>query len=127
MQIFETILSTSTFLVAIFALIYARKTLIYAKQTFKRNTTLQIEMFMLNTYNELLNKLNKGEYNATIQFLVAVDLYCKYVVNGHLDSKLADDNLHFYKSVILAFKDEIKKNDGYNNIFDYAKKYNIAL
>lgn len=120
-------MSSLTFLVAIFALIYARKTLIYARQTFKRNTTLQIEMYMLDTYNKLVDKLNEGDRNAIMQFLVAVDLYCKYVVNGHLDSKLADDNLHFYKSVILAFKNEIKGNSGYNNILDYAEKYNIVI
>lgn len=86
-----------------------------------------MEMYMLDTHNNLLDRLNKGDDEAKIQFLVAVDLYCKYVVNGHLDSKLANDNLNFYKSIILAFKDEIKENDGYNNISDYAEKYNIAL
>ena len=44
-----------------------------------------------------------------------------------IDSKLANDNLNFYESIILAFKDEIGGNDGYNNIYDYVKKYHITL
>lgn len=123
----DFILQLANIALVFVALVVAIGTLIYAKQTFKRNTTFQMEMYMLDTHNNLLDKLNEGDSNAKIQFLVAVDLYCKYVVNGHLDSKLADDNLNFYKSIILAFKDEIKENNGYNNIFDYAKKYNIVL
>lgn len=123
----DFVLQLANIILVFVALVVAIGTLIYAKQTFKRNTTLQMEMYMLDTHNNLLDRLNKGDDEAKIQFLVAVDLYCKYVVNGHLDSKLANDNLNFYKSIILAFKDEIKENDGYNNIFDYAEKYNIAL
>lgn len=123
----DFILQLANIALVFVALVVAIGTLIYAKRTFKRNTTLQMEMYMLDTHNNLLDRLNAGDSNAKIQFLVAVDLYCKYVVNGHLDSKLADDNLNFYKSIILAFRDEIKGNNGYNNIFDYAKKYNIVL
>lgn len=123
----DFILQLANIVLVFVALAIAICTLVYAKQTFKRNTTLQMEMYMLDTHNNLLDKLNAGDTNAKIQFLVAVDLYCKYVVNGHLDSKLADDNLNFYESIILAFKDEIGGNDGYNNIYDYVKKYNIIL
>lgn len=48
------------------ALVVAIGTLIYAKQTFKRNTTLQMEMYMLDTHNNLLDRLNKGDDEAKI-------------------------------------------------------------
>lgn len=74
------------------------------------------------------NTSDKYRQNAKIQFLVTLDLYCKYVVKGHLDKELSDDNRDFIKKCILTFKEEIKKDlKGYNNITDYAKKYNISL
>lgn len=59
---------------------------------------------------------------------MAIDLYCKYVLNGHLDKKLSNDNLYFYEEVIKLFKDTIKANiTDYNNIAEYAEKYKISL
>ena len=50
------------------------------------------------------------------------------MINGHLDKKLSDDNLHFFEECILAFRDIIKNDiQNYNNIADYVKKYNISL
>ncbi len=121
-------------IVAIFALIVATTSIFVAHNIFKRSSTLQTEIFILNAYKEYVNIASNSTIHASVktrattQFLMAIDLYCKYVLNGHLDKKLSDDNLHFYEEVIKIFGDEIRENIAdYNNIADYAKKYKISL
>ena len=121
-------------IVAIFALIVATISIFVARNIFKRSSTLQTEIFILNAYKEYVNIASNDTISietkarAKTQFLMAIDLYCKYVLNGHLDKKLSNDNLHFYEEVIKIFGDEIRKNIAdYNNIADYAKKYKISL
>lgn len=121
-------------IVAVFALIVATTSIVVAHKIFKRSSTLQTEFFILNAYKEYVNVASNDTISietktrATTQFLMAIDLYCKYVLNGHLDKKLSNDNLHFYEEVIKLFKDTIKANiTDYNNIADYAEKYKISL
>lgn len=97
---------------------------------FKRTTTLQAEIFFLNAYKNYM-ETDKKE-NAKDQFLTAIDLYCKYEVNGHLDEELSSNNTEFFKGVIQCFKEDIKddiKKDlkGFDNINKYIKKYKIPL
>ncbi len=121
-------------IVAVFALIVATTSIVVAHKIFKRSPTLQTEIFILNAYKEYVNIASNSTIHASVktraatQFLMAIDLYCKYVLNGHLDKKLSNDNLHFYEEVIKLFKDTIKANIAdYNNIADYAEKYKISL
>lgn len=128
-------------IVAVFALIVATISaciaiisIFVAHKIFKRSYTLQTEIFILNAYKEYINVASNDTISietkarATTQFLMAMDLYCKYVLNGHLDKKLSNDNLHFYEEVIKLFKDTIKANIiDYNNIAEYAEKYKILL
>lgn len=111
----------------------AVKSIEASEKSFRRTTTLQTEIFILSAYKDHMDMIytdttEEHKNNAKIRFISAIDLYCKYVVNGHLDKKLSDDNLHFYEECIKTFKDTIKKDkEVYNNIIDYAKKYNISL
>lgn len=106
-------------------------TVAIAISVFKKTSTLQVEMFIHNAYKNYMEiMLNNEDYkkNAITQFLMAIDLYCKFVINGHLDKKLSDDNLDFFRGVIIIFKDTIKADlENYNNINDYIKKYHISL
>lgn len=120
--------------VAIIAVCISIVSIFVALKIFRRSSTLQTEIFILNAYKEYVNTAfndnidGESKDRARTQFLMAIDLYCKYVNNGHLDSKLSDDNLHFYEEVILMFEDEIKANiNEYNNIANYAQKYKIHL
>lgn len=126
----ESIISFIT-LIGVFVAVWS----IYrSRLSFQRTTTLEAEIFILDAYKHYMsimhNNNTSGEYQevAKMQFLMAIDLYCKYVINGHLDKKLSDDNLHFFEECILAFRDIIKNDiQNYNNIADYVKKYNISL
>ncbi len=140
-EITQVILQNSEFIISLIAVFIAAvsayaaiKNIRLSRVSFQRTTTLQTEIFILNAYKEYVGTMydenTSGEYRqeARTQFLMAIDLYCKYVINGHLDKKLSDDNLHFFEGCILAFKDIIKNDiENYNNIADYAKKYNISL
>lgn len=124
-SIITLVISLATLCVAILAIRSATK-------SFKRTITLQTEMFISGAYESymktMLSQAEDQKRNAKTRFLMAIDLYCKYVVNKHLDKTLSDDNLRFYEGIILMFKDVIKENiQDYNNIADYAKKYNISL
>ena len=141
MDITQAILQNSEFLISLIAVFIAAisayaaiKNIHLSRISFQRTTTLQTEIFILNAYKEyvgtMYDKNASDEYRqeARTQFLMAIDLYCKYVINGHLDKKLSDDNLHFFLFFILAFRDIIKNDiQNYNNIADYVKKYNISL
>lgn len=122
-----------TLVVAFISVIVAIVAICIAVRIFKRTVTLQVETFILNAYKDYMDMMYSGaneahKNNARTRFLMAIDLYCKYVINGHLDKKLSDDNLHFYEECIKAFKDEIKENiKDYNNIADYTQRYNISL
>lgn len=122
-----------TLVVAFISVIVAIVAICIAVRIFKRTVTLQVETFILNAYKDYMDMMYSGaneahKNNARTRFLMAIDLYCKYVINGHLDKKLSDDNLYFYEECIKAFKDEIKENiKDYNNIADYTQRYNISL
>ncbi|RAX54778.1 hypothetical protein [Helicobacter sp. 10-6591] len=93
---------------------------------FRKTTTLEAEIFFLNAYKNYM-ETDKKE-NAKNQFLTAIDLYCKYEVNGHLDEELSSNNTEFFKGAIQCFKDDIKKDlKGFDNINKYIKKYHIPL
>ena len=98
---------------------------------FKRITTLRVEIFFLNAYKsymEVVQKETDKRKNAKNQFLTAIDLYCKYEINGHLDEELSSNNTEFFKGAIQCFKDDIKKDlKGFDNIDKYIKKYHIPL
>ena len=98
---------------------------------FKRATTLRVEIFFLNAYKsymEVVQKETDKRKNAKNQFLTAIDLYCKYEINGHLDEELSSNNTEFFKGTIQCFKDDIKKDlKGFDNIDKYIKKYHIPL
>ena len=98
---------------------------------FKRTITLRVEIFFLNAYKsymEVVQKETDKRKNAKNQFLTAMDLYCKYEINGHLDEELSSNNTEFFKGVIQCFKDDIKKDlKGFDNIDKYIKKYHIPL
>ncbi len=132
MQSSEIITLVSIF-VAFTSVIVAIVAIYIAVKIFKRTVTLQVETFILSAYKDYMDMLysevsKEQKINAKARFLAAIDLYCKYVINGHLDKKLSDDNLHFYEECIKAFKDEIKENiKDYNNIADYIQRYNISL
>ncbi|HIV48934.1 hypothetical protein [uncultured Helicobacter sp.] len=139
-EITQVILQNSEFIISLIAVFIAAVSACAAigsirlsRVSFRKTTTLQVEISILNAYKEYMsimhnNTSDKYRQNAKIQFLVTLDLYCKYVVKGHLDKELSDDNRDFIKKCILTFKEEIKKDlKGYNNITDYAKKYNISL
>ncbi|WP_394951452.1 hypothetical protein [uncultured Helicobacter sp.] len=139
-EITQVILQNSEFIISLIAVFIAAVSACVAigsirlsRVSFRKTTTLQVEISILNAYKEYMsimhnNTSDKYRQNAKIQFLVTLDLYCKYVVKGHLDKELSDDNRDFIKKCILTFKEEIKKDlKGYNNITDYAKKYNISL
>ena len=132
MQSSEIITFVSVF-VAFVSVIVAIVAIYIAVRIFKRTVTLQVETFILSAYKDYMDMMYSGaneahKNNARTRFLMAIDLYCKYVINGHLDKKLSDDNLHFYEECIKAFKDEIKENiKDYNNIADYTQRYNISL
>ncbi|MCX2717888.1 hypothetical protein OQH61_09095 [Helicobacter sp. MIT 21-1697] len=119
--------------VAFTSVIVAIIAIYIAIKIFRRTATLQAETFILSAYKDYMDMMyseanEEHKNNAKTRFLMAIDLYCKYVINGHLDEKLSDDNLHFYEECIKAFKDEIKENlKDYNNIADYTLKYNISL
>ncbi|WP_304381859.1 hypothetical protein, partial [uncultured Helicobacter sp.] len=89
--------------VAILALLATIYSIVVAQNSFKRSTTLQMEVFILNTYKNYAKALYdesiqaKELGNLTAQFLMAIDLYCKYILNGHLDDKLSYDNANFIK------------------------------
>lgn len=122
-----------TLVVAFISVIVAIAAIYFAVRIFKRTVTLQVETFILSAYKDYMDMMyseakEEHKNNARTRFLMAIDLYCKYVINGHLDKKLSDDNLHFYEECIKAFKDEIKENiKDYNNIADYTQRYNISL
>ena len=112
--------------VAILALLATIYSIVVAQNSFKRSTTLQMEVFILNTYKNYAKALYDESFqakelgNLTAQFLMAIDLYCKYILNGHLDDKLSYDNANFIKEVIITFEDIIRENlKDYNNINDY--------
>lgn len=127
------ILSVTAICISIITLCISANAICVARNIFKRTVTLQTEIFILGAYKDYMDMMysnanEEQKKNGTTRLLMAIDLYCKYVVNGHLDKKLSDDNLHFYEVCIKAFKDTIKEDkEGYNNIIDYAKKYNISL
>lgn len=133
-------MQNSEFLVAIIAIVISVVGAIatifsirIAFLSFKRTTTLQTEIFILGAYKDYMDMMysdvgEQQQQNAQTRFLMAIDLYCKYVINGHLDQKLSNDNLHFYEECIIVFKDTIQKDiENYNNIADYAKRYKISL
>lgn len=120
--------------IAVIAAIATIISIIVAQRIFRRSFTLQTEIFMLNAYKEFVNIASDSTIDEWIQtrtktqFLMAIDLYCKYVLNGLLDKQLSNDNQYFYKEVIKMFNDEIKANiKEYNNIADYVEKYKIEL
>ena len=77
---------------------------------------------------EVVQKETDKRKNAKNQFLTAIDLYCKYEINGHLDEELSSNNTEFFKGAIQCFKDDIKKDlKGFDNIDKYIKKYHIPL
>ncbi len=135
--IYSFIVSVVAVVIAIVSIFITRKSAVdsirASEESFRRTTTLQTEIFILGAYKDYMDmsysEVSKEQkINAKARFLSAIDLYCKYVINGHLDKKLSDDNLHFYEECIKAFKDEIKENiKDYNNIADYTQRYNISL
>lgn len=130
----SNIIAAIALAIAVIAAIATIISIIVAQKIFRRSFTLQTEIFMLNAYKEFVNIASDSTINgesqarAKTQFLMAIDLYCKYVLNGLLDKQLSYDNQHFYKEVIRMFSDEIKANiKEYNNIADYIEKYKIEL
>ena len=107
------------------ALVVAIFAVVVAINVFKRSTTLQMEIFILNAYKDYMKYYDKDIQeqelnNLTTQFLMAIDLYCKYILNGHLDNELSSDNANFIKEVIKVFENNIRENlKDYNNINDY--------
>lgn len=120
------VISYIALLVAILALCATIYSIVVAKNSFKRSTTLQMEIFILNAYKSYMKHLCDESIqqqqldSLKTQFLMAIDLYCKYILNGHLDNKLSSDNANFIKEVVITFEDTIRENlKDYNNINDY--------
>lgn len=93
----------------------------YALSMFKKTTTLQLEMYILDSIKIYANS-EKKESDKEL-FLTSIDLYCKYDVNGLLSKELCEDNLGFFKDVIEEYKEDIISNPSYNNVRNYIEKY----
>lgn len=133
LSVITLIITIAGMFIAFFTLRIAIKGVKLAESIFRSTTTIQTETLILNAYKDYMDMMfsdasEEQKTNGTKRFLVVIDLYCRYAIKGYLDNNLFEDNLHFCEECIKTFKDTIKEDkEGYNNIIDYAKKYNISL
>lgn len=110
-----------TILIGIASLFATICAILYAISFFKKTTTLQLEMYVLDSIEKYAHS-KKNELDREL-FLTTIDLYCKYDVNGLLSKKLCIDNLEFFKNTIEEYRQDVISNPSYNNIRDYIEKY----
>ncbi|WP_144005865.1 hypothetical protein [Helicobacter cetorum] len=110
------ILSFLSYVIAIFSLVVAIYSVQRAKAIFLTSMALQAELHMSNTIKEYTQAVAGNELQRVhkINFLIAVDLYCKYLLASCFNKTLVNDNIDFYLSIVESkdFKDLISR-DGY--------------
>lgn len=108
---------------SIIAIYLSMYTIFLTKDTFRKNMTAQVELYVLdNIKTELLK--NKSEQ----KHLMTLDYYCKCINFKTLNEKMVGRNHDFIKGEIERYRGTIEDDpEGFDNIFAYAKNRGVPL